>query len=286
MSILELNDRYGIDDALVFSEHPSGLVCAKIKTSDCTGEFFLQGAHVTQYQNLLFMSRESLHLQGKPIRGGIPICFPWFSSHPLDANLPAHGWARTSPWQVLRTDRVDGAILIELGLSKDNFELVYRIEMGSVLKVALRATNASDAPCEYEVALHTYFHVGDIDAVRITGDLDHCDYYDQLTKTDHAKTQSSIGFNQETDRIYYGSAPRITIQDRSLDRATEIESLGSEATVVWNPWIEKSKRMPDFGDSEYVHMCCVETANVRRRSVRLDPHESHTTGVQIWSRSL
>ena len=286
MSIDSLNAQYGLGDQLVFCEHPSGLVFAKVKTDHCTGEFFLQGAHVTEYQDLLFMSSQAVFAQGKALRGGIPICFPWFNSHPLDANLPAHGWARTSPWQVLSTRFQDSAIITELGLIKDQFRLVYRIEMGGVLKVFFEATCQSDISCDYEVALHTYFRIGDIERVSISGDLKECGYYDQLTKLDHAASQEPIHFDQETDRIYYGTASSIAIQDPALERSIEIQSTGSQSTVVWNPWIEKSKRMSDFGDLEYRQMCCIETANVRRRSVRLEPGQTHRTSLQIASRPL
>jgi glucose-6-phosphate 1-epimerase len=230
------------------------------------------------------MSRQAVFSPGKALRGGIPICFPWFNSHPLDANLPAHGWARTSPWQVLGTRRQGSAIVTELGLTKDNFRLVYRIEMGAVLKVFFEATSLCEIFCDYEVALHTYFRIRDIDRVSITGDLQECDYYDQLTKLDHAATHEPIHFDRETDRIYYGSASSIAIQDLALERMIEIQSAGSQATVVWNPWIEKSKRMCDFGDLEYRQMCCVETANVRRRSIRLESGHTHQTSLQIASR--
>ena len=281
MDIYSLNSRYGFNEELVFFEHPSGLVYAKVKTIHCTGEFFLQGAHVTRYQDLLFMSQQAIYAQGKALRGGIPICFPWFNSHPSDASLPAHGWARTATWDVLQTHRSSDEIQVVLGLAKDGFELVYRIGLGRQLKVALETRNTTHSALEYELALHTYFAVGNIDQVAITGDLQGCGYYDQLTKLQHEAQGSPIGFTQETDRIYYGQAPHIKIADRLLDRQIEIDSEGSRATVVWNPWVEKSKRMSDFGDLEYQQMCCIETANVRQRSVRLEAGETRTTSLCI-----
>ena len=285
MDVKSLNTRFGLGEKLVFCEHPSGLIFAKVQTNHCEGEFFLQGAHVTQYQDLLFMSQQAVFAQGKALRGGIPLCFPWFNTHRLDANLPAHGWARTSPWQVLSTQEHDSAIVTELGLTKEDFQLKYRIEMGSALRVALDVTSTCDVSCEYEVALHTYFRIGEIAQVSVVGDLQHCDYFDQLTQLDHAATQEPIHFDQETDRIYYGVAKSIAIEDPVLGRTIQIHSDGSEATVVWNPWIEKSKRMADFGDLEYRQMCCVETANVRRQSLRLEPGDTHQTSLQIASRS-
>ena len=286
MDIDALNARYGIGNDLVFGEHPSGLVYGKIQTNACTGEFFLQGAHVTHYQDILFMSSQAIYQQGKALRGGIPICFPWFNSHPSDSSLPAHGWARTSQWQVLKTQSSDGGIHVELGLSKDDFELVYRIVMGPTLSVSLEVRNNAQVAREYEVALHSYFRIGDIDQVSVTGDLERCGHYDQLTKLDHSPAQGPIRFSQETDRIYYGKAPSTAIEDRFLGRVLRIESEGSDSTVVWNPWIEKSRNMSDFGDEEYRQMCCIETSNVRRASLRLEPTESRITRVEISSQPL
>lgn len=286
MDIDALNARYGIGNDLVFGEHPSGLVYGKIQTNACTGEFFLQGAHVTHYQDILFMSRQAIYQQGKALRGGIPICFPWFNSHPSQPSLPAHGWARTSLWQVLKTYASDDGVHIELGLANDGFNLVYRIVMGAKLSVSLEVQNSSQIARDYEVALHTYFRIGDIHQVTIKGDLERCGYYDQLTKQDHPQTNHSIGFNQETDRIYYGKAPSTEIEDRCLGRVLRVESEGSDSTVVWNPWIEKSKKMSDFGDDEYRQMCCIETSNVRLSSVRLEPGQSRMTSVEISQQPL
>lgn len=286
MDINALNARFGIAENLVFSEHPSGLVYAKVQTSHCTGEFFLQGAHVTHYQDILFMSRQAIYQQGKALRGGIPICFPWFNSLPSQPSLPAHGWARTSLWQVLTTYASDDGVHIELGLANDGFNLVYRIVMGAKLSVSLEVQNSSQIARDYEVALHTYFRIGDIHQVTIKGDLERCGYYDQLTKQDHPQTNHSIGFNQETDRIYYGKAPSTEIEDRCLGRVLRVESEGSDSTVVWNPWIEKSKKMSDFGDDEYRQMCCIETSNVRLSSVRLEPGQSRMTSVEISQQPL
>jgi glucose-6-phosphate 1-epimerase len=281
MNIHELNTQHSIGDELVFAEHSSGLVFGKVETRHCTGEFFLQGAHVTRFQDLLFMSNEAVYAPNKALRGGIPICFPWFNSHPNDPSLPAHGWARTTLWSVLKTHRSDSQIGIDLGLSKDGFDLVYQISMGNKLSARLDVRNCSQDFLDYEVALHTYLRVGSIDQVAIIGDLEQCGYYDQLTRLDSRPTSEPIRFTQETDRIYYGQAPHISINDTSKGRAIELQAEGSEATVVWNPWTEKSKRMADFGDSEYQQMCCVETANVRRRSVRLAPGQTHSTSVTL-----
>jgi glucose-6-phosphate 1-epimerase len=287
LDIEGLNRKYGLENDLVFDLHPNGLVRANVQTNQCAGEFFLQGAHVTRYQPasqnhpVLFMSQQALYMPGKALRGGIPICFPWFNSHPSDPSLPAHGWARTSVWNLVQTQKVDGQIEVALGLAKDGFDLIYRISMGETFMVALEVRNAADVPLDYEIALHTYLSLGSIENVSIAGDLENCEHYDQLTQKLHEPEKQRIRFVQETDRIYYGQASRIVLDDPAWQRSIQIDSLGSQATVVWNPWIDKSKRMADFGDLEYLQMCCIETANVRQKSVRLAPGQTHTTTAEF-----
>ena len=291
-----LNRQFGLGKELVFKVHPSGLVMADVQTSQCTGEFFLQGAHVTRYQPdkqpnhqtqpVLFMSQQALYTSGKALRGGIPICFPWFNSHPSDPSLPAHGWARTSVWNLVQTQKVDGRIEVDLGLAKDGFDLIYRISMGDTLQVSLGVRNAAEVPLEFELALHTYLSLASIDQVSIGGDLEECGYYDQLTQKFHEPEKQPIRFVQETDRIYYGQAARIVLDDPAWQRSIQIDSSGTQATVVWNPWIDKSKRMADFGDLEYLQMCCIETANVRQKSVRLAPGQTHTTSAEFQVKNL
>jgi len=287
LDIEGLNRKYGLENDLVFDLHPNGLVRANVQTNQCAGEFFLQGAHVTRYQPasqnhpVLFMSQQALYMPGKALRGGIPICFPWFNSHPSDPSLPAHGWARTSVWNLVQTQKVDGQIEVALGLAKDGFDLIYRISMGETFMVALEVRNAADVPLDYEIALHTYLSLGSIENVSIAGDLENCEHYDQLTQKLHEPEKQRIRFVQETDRIYYGQASRIVLDDPAWQRSIQIDSLGSQATVVWNPWIDKSKRMADFGDLEYLQMCCIETANIRQKSVRLAPGQTRTTTAEF-----
>ena len=292
MNLSRCNEQFGIDDRLSFFEHPSGLIGAKIQTNNCTGEFYLQGAHVTRFQPahalqpVLFMSEQAVYASGKALRGGIPICFPWFNSHQTDPTLPAHGWARNSVWELQKTDIDQGIVGIDLGLQRDDWSAQYRIRFGRELQTTFAATNLSNIEQSFEVALHSYFAVGGISQVMIDGDLNRCGFYDQLTKQTHPAQGEAIRFHQETDRIYYGNAPSISLRDHTWNRSIVIESEGSHATIVWNPWIDKAKRMPDFGDQEYLSMCCIETANVREESVRVAPGATHQLSMKIGTGPL
>lgn len=282
-----LNHRFAIDDRLRFHSHSSGLVVGHVKTKCCTGAFFLQGAHVSAFhpshtpQPVLFLSERAVVSPGKPLRGGIPICFPWFGAHAADPHRPAHGWARTSLWRLLRTRCEGDSIEVFLVLDEFPFRLEVRLQFGEVLEVNWAAKNDSGDVLESEVALHSYFSVGGIADVSVAGGLEELPYYDQLTGQTHEASGQPIRFDQETDRIYDGSAPLIELRDTSWNRTIRIAAENSMSTVVWNPWIAKSQRMTDFGDEEYLRMCCIETANVRSQCVVLEPGETHRMALRI-----
>lgn len=282
-----LNHRFAIDDRLRFHSHSSGLVIGQVKTKCCTGAFFLQGAHVSEYHPshtahpVLFLSERAVVSPGKPLRGGIPICFPWFGAHASDSHRPAHGWARTSLWRLLRTRCEGDAIEVILVLDEYPFRLEVQLQFGEALDVHWAAQNDSGDVLESEVALHSYFSVGAIEGVSVTGGLEGLPYYDQLTSHTHEASGQPIRFDQETDRIYEGSAPRIDLNDATWERTLRITAENSMSTVVWNPWIAKSQRMADFGDEEYLRMCCIETANVRSQRVVLESGETHRMALRI-----
>lgn len=287
LSIQTLNQQFALGDFLKFADHPSGLMMGLVKTPLCEARFFLQGAHVSHFhpthtqRPILFMSEAAVYEPGRPIRGGIPICFPWFSSHPTQPTLPAHGWARTSVWQVTSTRFASNQLEITLTLEHDDWQLTYHLTFGADLRASFEAKNASPNRRSFEIALHTYFDIGAIQETKITGDLSALPYLDQLTSEIHPPLSDAIKFQAETDRIYHGSAPNIQIHDERFSRVIHIHAENSNSTIVWNPWIAKSIRMADFGNDEYLRMCCVETANVRQHAITLAPHQAHVTQLTI-----
>ena len=285
------NQRFGLGERLRFVESHGGLIAGIVDTERCTGRVYLQGAHVTEFQPrqmdapVLFMSSQALFAQGKAIRGGVPICFPWFGAHPDDPSQPAHGLARTSPWDLLETHEEHGNIVLRFGLVLPPFDLGFRVMFGDTLEYFMEVTNRSSSNQSFELALHTYLQLGAVDQVTIRG-LEELSFLDQLSGVWHPASGSPIRFHEETDRIYQGMAGRIAIEDRAYGRMTTIESTGSKSTIVWNPWIAKSRRMADFGDEEYLKMCCVETANVRQQRVEIEPEAVHRTTVRLSVQSL
>lgn len=282
----ELNEIYGLEDCLIFESHSSGLPLGRVTTPHCSAEFLLYGAHVLSYQpasekeSILFLSDHAVYQKRKPIRGGIPICFPWFGAHPDNATLPAHGWARTQDWDLLETAHSHEKIVVRLRLTSGDFEAICELGFGVQFSIDLKIRNQGSEPQTYEVALHTYFKVADVERIQIVG-LEGVPYLDQLTNSIVPGQSQSIRFTEETDRIYQGDVGQIRLHDEVLGRTIELSARGSRSTIVWNPWVAKSQRMADFGDKEFHEMCCIETANVRANCVQLAPGVSYLTGVSI-----
>lgn len=281
-----LNNRFALDDQLTFVEHPSGLYQAVVSTPLCRGLFYLHGAHVAEFQPtgqppVLFMSGQSEFKVDKPIRGGVPLCFPWFGPHPSDSHAPAHGSVRTRSWEMQSTSRDDsGNISVALALEIDQWRLTYTVQFGQSLDLALQVENLADGMRDCELALHTYLTLADVQTASVHG-LERLSYLDKLTGEMVEPSGQPIRFTQETDRIYHGSVSEVTVRDPGFHRRIRLEPRGSRSTVVWNPWVEKSRRMADFGDDEFQRMCCVETANVGENRMRLVGVAPNETGVRI-----
>jgi glucose-6-phosphate 1-epimerase len=280
----DLNAEFSVP-GLRFEFGNGKLVRAAIDTPIAQGELYLQGAHVTSWcpagqRPVLWQSEQSNYAAGKAIRGGVPICFPWFGSNSKDTALPAHGFARTAEWRVADSQTTaDGAIQLRLTTTIDSFLLDFQVEFGRELKMTLQTqlSAESSSRTSFEVALHTYFAVSDIRSISIAG-LEEASYIDKVDQSllKHA-TGSAIRFVGETDRVYLETQAACELSDPGFGRVIRISKSGSQSTVVWNPWIDKSKRMVDFGDDEWPGMVCIETANVGASCIELAPGATHTT---------
>ena len=290
-----LQNRFALTDELMFESDQNGLIFARIRNAFAEAVLSVQGAHVMTFQPhgqapVLWMSKQSNFQPGKPIRGGIPICWPWFGAHPTDATKPAHGFARNRVWTVTETRRLsDGATRLRLILQGSDatralwpfpFALELRVTVGSALSVELVVSNPGQETMTFTSALHSYFTVSDISDIAIYG-MEQCAYLDKLDQMRQKIQRGAITFQGEVDRMYLEAEAECTISDPGLQRRICITKTGSRSNVVWNPWIDKSKQMPDFGDDEYHGMVCVETANVATDEIAILPGGQHTLGVQI-----
>jgi glucose-6-phosphate 1-epimerase len=282
---------------VVLDSGRGGLARLSIDTDICAAELYLHGAHLCQWQPrsqarpVLWMSGRSRFEAGAPIRGGVPICFPWFGPKAGDPSAPVHGLARTSAWNLDgATLEADGSVTVRLGLDCGTLAsphvprtlvLAYELRLGRGLSMALTVTSRGDAPITFEEALHTYFAVGDARQVRVAG-LEGATYLDKVDGAKR-KTQSDepITIGAETDRLYLDTGSAVTLTDPGFGRRIRVEKTGSRSTVVWNPWVAKSRAMPDFGDDEWPGMICIETANAADDAVTVPPHASHAMTAAI-----
>lgn len=224
---------------------------------------------ISQHQDLLFVSDSAYYQQGKAIKGGVPVCWPWFGPDPEGKGRPAHGFVRNRQWEVRSTTESDDGIKVILGVSVNEqtrnmwpkeFDLSIEIIVGASLEIALITRNPGNHPITITQALHTYFAVGDIAKVEVLG-LESRTFIDKLDN-DRQKTQkASVKIESETDRIYLDVESPLKISDQSLGRSININSTGAKSSVVWNPWEETAARMADLGNNDYQHMLCVETTN-------------------------
>lgn len=303
-SLQTLNQRFGLADQLTFAAGPGDLPTARIHNRHARAEICLLGAHVLAFQPhgaepVLWLSRESNFAVGKPIRGGIPICWPWFAAHPTDNSKPSHGFVRTALWSVLATRSLeDGATQIELGIESNDetlalwphrFELRLRATVGTALTVELMVRhrgspishNPGEAAFRYTGALHSYFTVSDAAGIVIHG-LEDTDYLDKTEGFARKTQRGPIQISQPTDRIYLDTDAECVIDDPGLGRRIHIGKSHSHTTVVWNPWISGAIRLPDFGDDEYRGMVCVETARAAEDVAIVPAGGEDRLTAQIW----
>lgn len=260
-----------------------------IETPWSTAEIYLHGAQVTHFQKkgeepLLFLSQASEFTAKKAIRGGIPVIFPWFG--PRDG-LPASGFARTTDWEIQETTLdTNEAVRVRFKLpTLEFFDVDLFVTIGKTLTVELRVKNHADKDLDFESCLHTYFQVSHIDNIQIVG-LKNSGYFDQVKKTGSLETAPAIRIAGEVDRIYFDTPATVEIQDPGFKRLIRISKSGSNSTVVWNPWIEKSKRLADMGDEEYLNMVCVESGNVAKNKVSLPSEQTAVLSVEYSSEPL
>ena len=272
-----------------------GLPLLKIKTPWSTAEIYLHGAHVAGFQKngeppLIFMSAKSYFADGKPIRGGVPICFPWFGGR---ADEPAHGFARLAAWQLIKTAASpDGTVAVTLALPPlpgreawKNLRTEFVVAVGEKLTMELSVANESCVETfELENCLHTYFQVGDISAVSVHG-LEGAAYLN-FAEGDNAVLRPAESFpiriNRETNRTYLDTATTVEIRDEKLKRVIQVEKSGSQSTVVWNPWT--TQKMPeDWGTGEHLNMVCVESGNVKQNKLSLPPGNTSALKVVVSS---
>ena len=276
--------QYEIKDELEFVEIEHGFTYIEINNARAHATISTYSGQVLSYRpkgqarDLLFVSDKAYYEEGKAIKGGIPVCWPWFGPDPDDLGRPAHGFVRNRQWQVAASESLaDGSTRVVMSLTDSDetrgiwphpFRLNIEITVGDSLRVELVTHNSGDKPVTVSQALHTYFQVGDIGKVRVLG-LEGADYIDKADGS-ALKTQTGpVTINGEVDRIYTGVTDALVIDDALLGRSIHITSKGCSTAVVWNPWAETAASMADLDDDDYKKMICVETANAGPETVEI-----------------
>jgi len=262
-----------------------------VQNSVASAKIALQGAHLFDFQvtgkkKLLFVSESSLFKEGKPIRGGIPICWPWFGAHESDSLLPNHGFARSSLWkhdstEFLSESETKVRMILEdtpktYALWPYEFLLTLDVYIGEQLRLVLTTKNEDTKPFDITSALHTYFEIENIYETTIDG-LEGKKFYNKCNDTLNNTQKGAINFRQEVDRVYMSVQNDVVIHNRNQDIVIQTE--GSGTIVVWNPGKELADKMPDLSGHE--NMLCVESANVMTDVKVLEPQRSFSLTVTI-----
>lgn len=288
-SLEALHRQFAVPGAVQILAGRGGLPKIHMDTPAATAELYLHGAHLTSWQpdeqeEVLFLSDRSPWEEGRAIRGGIPICFPWFRAKSDNPQAPAHGFVRTRSWQLDSVElHPDASVSLVLSARSDestrkwwayDFQLTHRLRIGRSLQLELMVRNTGDAPFRFEEALHTYFHVGLAQRVQVRG-LEGAAYLDNTDANRRKVQDGPLSFTKTTDNAYFPTTSPVDLADPVLGRTLTTAKEGSASTVVWNPWREGAAAVSDLGDEEWQRMSCVEASNVLDCAVTLDPGAEH-----------
>ena len=270
-----------------------GLPKIVITTPAATAEIYLHGAQVTSWkplekpsaaEDVLFLSEHSRWEDGKAIRGGIPICWPWFRAKADDAKAPAHGLVRTKTWELTSLVYEGGVVIVTLTTESDEatrkwwphkFNLVHRISVGAELTLELTTTNTGGTAIQIAEALHTYHRVSNARKIHVSG-LDGTSYLDNMDGNSRKQQEGDAVLTKATDNAYLQTAGAVVVVDPGLGRQIRTEKKSSLTTVVWNPWEDGAAALADLGNDEWTRMACAEASNILEAAVSIAPGETHT----------
>jgi glucose-6-phosphate 1-epimerase len=291
----QLNREFAIPGVVRIARGNGSLPKILIETKAATAEIYLYGAQVTSWvpagaDEVLFVSEKSHWEAGRAIRGGIPICFPWFRAKADDKSAPSHGFVRTKEWRIESISaEAEDSVRVCLSTESDestrrwwpfDFRLDYRITVGAKLRLELVMKNSGQSALRFEEALHSYFKVGDVEQVRVRG-LDGAIFLDNREGNREKIQRGDVVLLRQTDNAYANANGMAEIIDPLLGRTLKTEKLGSNSTIVWNPWSDGASSMADLSEHEWRQMLCVEGGNILTSAVSLDPGQSHSMAIAI-----
>lgn len=303
-TLAELTERFAIRDHVSFHEDQPGMLQMRVVASGSEATVYLQGAHLTRWtphggNPVLYLSPKSALAPGKPIRGGVPVLFPWFgprwNAAEFDAahgtTSPMHGFARVTVWTL---DRVhlnpDGEVHVTLSLEPDDlsrslgydhFHAVMDLRFGFDLHQALTVTNRGAEPMEFEEGLHSYYALGDVAAARLDGlrGSTYLDKRDNMLRK--VQRESSFAWTRDVDQVHVHTAEPLALHDPAGKRTIHITKEGSNSTVIWNPWSVLTPTMADLPEDAWQHFVCVEAVNAADDRMTLAPGATHGMAVTV-----
>jgi len=283
------------------------LTCWRVRAGAGVLLISQQGAQILSYQEdeqppLIWLSEQAAYKRGQSVRGGVPVCWPWFGSlqrnpqavqalHLQPEAAPAHGLVRNLDWQLQNIDSSDAGVHLEFVYNSATqplpdwphaAELRLAIRLDERLHIQLSSRNLGDTPLAISQALHSYFAVSDVRQVAVEG-LHGCHYIETLEDWQQRQQEGLLHFHGETDRIYQDTPAQLSILDPAWQRRIHLLSSGSESAVLWNPWIDKAQRLSQFASDAWQGMLCIEHANVIHDIRTLAPGEQHSLGLSLWA---
>ena len=295
INIQQLNADFGIANQIEFITGKGGLPCIQINNDQASALISVYAGQVLSFkpvneaEDLLFVSDNAYFQEGKAIKGGVPICWPWFGAAPEPGNAdqakrPDHGFVRNALWSVLSTTALENGvskIVLEFVDSEETrliwpfqFHLSLEIIIGDSLRLELLTRNTGNQVFSITEALHSYFNVGDITQVKALG-LEQTEYLDKNENFAKTFQEGAITIATETDHIHTDIQHKLLIDDPVFQRKIEISSSGNNNVVVWNPWAKGAAAMKDLDKHDYKHFICLEIANAATDSVEILPNSEH-----------
>lgn len=290
-SIEALNCRYLAHAGVQFKQPADGGIVLEVDNAHATASVSLYGGQIllwhpkSQTEPVLWVSKNVKYTPGKAIRGGVPICWPWFGANPINEQSPSHGYARLTSWTVESIRSLEqGATEVTLAMVASDLDrppgaveagLTVCITIGAVLSLSLTTSNTGKQELVLSEGLHTYFRVADVTAIQVLG-LDGGEYADLLRHNLRCRQSGPVVFEAELGRIFVNSTATCFIEDPLLKRRIRVEKMGSLSTAVWNPWTETAGKMDDLGADGWRDMVCVESANALENRVTVPRGGAHT----------
>ena len=294
LALTELDRRFAIPDIARVCEGDGGLARVDITSPLAHGEIYVHGAQVTSWrpagsEEVLFLSSQSRWEEGQAIRGGIPVCFPWFRGKADDPHAPAHGFVRTRSWQLYSIVENDAGVAVTMFIESDEqtrrwwpaeFRLVHRVTFGSELKLELVCINTGKTPLHFEEALHTYNRVADVGTVRLQG-LDGTSFLDNTAANQKKTHAGDVTIASQTDNAFMETQNAVDLLDSKMRRRIRMQKANSSTTVVWNPWQDGASGLRDLGEGQWKRFLCVEASNIMSAAVTLAPGQKHTISAEL-----